>query len=801
MQSSESAIQSSPSTAIATQPTNFVDMREMDSLQQTLRHLVGQFPQSQELHQLQQWVEQLDWLNYVQRCSRLLVAVIEPMTLSLRSANDYFCQLAGVAIDPANSDAVNSSTHGETGLQRLLSKLDNTAVQRLYCRHLLHLVFRDFYQVEPQGFRLLDEPVMVSLQSPLYGEPRYIEFWLRSEQLTIARRNASMDEFAELGLQQLTAAELAAKLTDPNQLYELEQHFRPENYQIEGWLLLEGLDVTEREIIHRITQLLIDRDSILQPQKFAEIDQQMRSLFRANKTVLLSIEAEQTRLFMGSVSQDLDTQMYSLESLRNSHFLRAVETNRVIAVPDLAVDCHTECGRRLLALGVRSLLLIPLIAEAIAISELNSSQTSTQTSKSKIQNSSDVPRTIGLVGLLSDRPNQFDALDCRRAEQLIPVFTTALTAAQRQLVQRRFIANIHPAVEWRFWQEAERRSLGLPPEPIVFTDVYPLYGISDIRGSSEERNRAIQADLLEQFRLGLAIVEAACAKQETALGEQLRLDLLGYSQQLQQGVTVDAEVSWIRYLHDHFEVYFDYFEQCGEATQAAVAAYRSACENEHACVYQARAQYDETVNKINTLLRDTWDRWQVRMQQITPHYCDVEATDGIDHMIYAGKSIDPKFGSFQLRSLRYEQLRALCDCARTALRLQKQYGTRMQVAHLVLVQDIAVDIFHDEKTERLFDVRGTRDTRYEIVKKRIDKAIDLQAQTRITQPACLTVVYSTDEEWAEYQQYFRYLTREGWLEDAIDSGTVQPLQGVSGLKYARAHVRPSPAESINQDSA
>ncbi len=353
-----------------------------------------------------------------------------------------------------------------------------------------------------------------------------------------------------------------------------------------------------------------------------------------------------------------------------------------------------------------------------------------------------------------------------------------------------FITSIHPAVEWRFLQEAERRSLGLAAEPIVFTDVYPLYGISDIRGSSDERNRAIQTDLLEQFHLGLAVVEAACVHQETALSSQLREDLVEHIRQLQESVTVDAEVSCVRYLRDNLEIYFDYFSNCGEAAIDAVRVYQAACANDHQCVYQARAQYDELIGNINALLRETWDRWQTLMQCISPHYCDTEATDGIDHMIYAGRSIDPKFGNFQLRSLRYEQLRAVCDCARTAFAIQEKYCTDMQVTHLVLVQDLTVDIFHDEKTERLFDVRGTRDTRYEIVKKRIDKAIDERTQTRITQPGMLTIVYSTNEEWEEYQQYIRYLTREGWTNGEIVQGAVQPLQGVNGLKYARFRVLP-----------
>lgn len=757
--------------------------QELSDHQQDVQDPVAQMPRLDRAGLLQEGSAPIDWLNYFQHSSRLLVAVIDPTTLTLQYANDYFYQLVGIA-QPESETADNGVRDLGTALDQLLSAADNEAVQQLYRRHLLHLVLRRFYQMDLQGWRLLDKPVMISLHSPLYAEPRYIEFWLRSEQLTLTRMDAQLDEFAPLDLDQMTLAEMKHRLADPTQLQCLEEQLQLSNYQIEGQLLLEGIDVTEREIIRRITQLLIDRDSILQSQKFREVDQLMRSLFRAQNITIAGIEADQVRLFRGSVSEELDSKSYSFDSLQDSHFMESIRTNRVMIVPDLAEDCRNEDEHKVVELGIRSLLLIPLY------SQVKREWAQAHPIDGAELQDPDHPfhYAIGMVGVFSDRPNSFDGLDYRHAEQLIPVFTAALMAAQRQLVQQRFITNIHPAVEWRFQREAERRSLGLRPEPIAFTEVYPLYGISDIRGSSVERNRAIQTDLLEQFRLGLAIVEASCMARETALGEQLRLDLLEHIRLLQEKVTVDAEVSGIRYLRDNLEIYFDYFSQCGEDSIAAIQAYQAACANPHGCVYQARETYDEVIGKINALLRETWDCWQVQMQRVTAHYCDIETTDGIDHMIYAGRSIDPKFSPFHLRSLRYEQLRAVCDCARTAFCLQEHYGTNLQVTHLVLVQDSTVDIFHDETAERLFDVRGSRDTRYEIVKKRIDKAVDAQTHERITQPGMLTVVYTTNEEWAEYQQYFRYLVREGWLADNLERGTVQPLQGVNGLKYVRAQV-------------
>ncbi|MGC8714633.1 MAG: GAF domain-containing protein [Leptodesmis sp.] len=772
MHTSESA----PLAECPDRPTRFkvADEPAYRSIQTDLQTLAAQCPDRATAETLQRWMEQLGWVQSFHESSQMLVAAIEPVSFKVQYANHAFCQLLGIEA----GDLIHPAERGEdlkTLLSRLLSEADFLALQQLYRRHLLHLILRQFYSINVSRFRLLEVPAMLTLPSSL-SAPRYIKFWLRSDQLKIHRINSELDEFADLELMQRSVQDLEAMLTDPVQLKQLEQQICLHNYQIQGQLLLEGLDVTAWELIRQTTQLLIDRNSILRPQKFCQVNQQLQSLFRAQNSFILTIEENQFRVFTLSPSC-LETQTYPIATLQSTCLMPSLQTNQVTIISDLEASQRTELEHQLWRQEARSLLLIPLSCP-VPIPGTSDPLPS------------DLTQTLGLVGVLSDRPYHFDGLDCSHAEQLIPALTRALTSAQQQLVQQRFITNIHPAVEWRFLQEAERRSLGLPAEPIVFDRVYPLYGLSDIRGSSEARNRAIQADLLEQLRLGLAVVEAACQGKKSALGEQIRLDLLERIRRLQEKITVEAEVTETRYLKNHLEVYFDYFAQCGEQAVAAIAAYQQACDNEQQCFYQARADYDRTIGQINARLKETWEDWQQRMQQITPHYCDVEATDGIDHMIYAGQSIDPNFSKFQLRSLRYEQLRAMCACARTALQLQQEYDTTLQVTHLVLVQDCTVDIFHDETTEKLFDVRGTRDTRYEIVKKRIDKARDEKTQARITQPETLTLVYSTHEELEEYQQYLHYLMREGLVDSLIEQGTVEALQGVTGLKFMRVRVLP-----------
>jgi GAF domain-containing protein len=713
-------------------------------------------------------------LALFQRYSHLIVAILDAGSLSLRWMNDHFCQLTGISPQ-------EHSTADAQAVLSLFSPTDQQALRQLYRRHMLQAVLQHRYQ-QPDlvGGHLLDEPVVVSLTDVRTQEVRRLELRLRSEQITVDQIQPAIATALDKcwgAAAAPTPTVVSAQLHDlGSPLAKVIDQLQPDTYAVSGGLLLEGIDVTERELSKSLIRRLIDQDSVLQPQKFDGANRLIKRLFRASDSLILSAENDKAKLFMGLDQPTWEVHTYPVKMLQSSLFFQATDQNQVLNIPDLQVHSPTDCERQILQHGVRSLLIVPIVMKSMVAG-------------------SESRKLFGLVGVTSQQPYAFDSADCRLATDLIP----ALTAAMRHTIKDRF-TNIHPSVRWRFEQEAERRSWGLPPEPIVFQDVYPLYGISDIRGSSDQRNRAIQADLQKQFELGLAVVEALCAAKDNAFAQQFCLDLRQHLETLKSGITVDAEVTLIRYLQTQLEAHFSAFIGISPEVEAAIDAYRSNCDPEHQCVYQARAEYDRVINQINTRLRDIWSRWQKSLQTITRHYCDIESTDGIDHMIYAGQSIDADFSSFHLRSLRYEQLRAVCDCARESFRMKQEFDTALDITHLVLVQDTTVDISHDEHTERLFDVRGTRDTRYEIVKKRIDKAVDSQTRDRITQPGMLTVVYSTTQEWDEYRQYLDYLEREGLIGPERQLGTVEPLQGVTGLKFARVTVLPEAKSPANSSS-
>jgi hypothetical protein len=700
--------------------------------------------------------QSLSWQDLLNNHSKLLMAVLEPKTFVLKRINHAFEELTGI-----NSQSVPLH-HQNISLFDLLADVESSFPEQLYRRHLLPLVLRDVYGISHNRWRFLDEPLVATFHSSFTTEPRHIQFWLRSQHLHVQRINPDFDEFADFKLQAIAPEDLILH-------QEWEQRLNLDNYQVTGQWLWEGLDVTNRELLERLISSLVDRESIFEEQKFQGLTQRMKSLFRSHGGMLLSVQHKKIQLYRVKNNRVKQTTLASLSALESSHFLRAASSNDVLNIPDLQEDCPTNFEQKLVSQGTRSMLLIPLVLQGQQDNVGSQQQ-----------------RLMGMVAMLSDRRNNFDHLDISHGKKLIPALRTALRTANKMPFN-----HIHPAVEWRFREEAERRSWGLSPAPIVFEKVYPMYGISDIRGSSEERNHSVQRDLLEQYGLAIAVIQAVVNHQEIPFLQQLQLNLEEKSHRLASEINVEDEVTAIEYLRQHLEIYFDYFQTLDEPIAAAIAHYRAACDNPHGSVCTAREHYDYMLLDITTRLRATWERWQKKMQDIIPHYCDVEVTDGIDHMIYCGASISHQFSPFHLHALRYEQIRAVCDCARTCLNLKNDYDTTIEVTHLVLVQDITIDIYHDEQTEKNFDVRGSRDTRYEIVKKRIDKGRDLDTKTRITQPGMLTIVYSSDDEWNEYRQYVYYLQREGWLDSALESGTVEPLQGVTGLKFARIRVLPA----------
>ncbi len=111
----------------------------------------------------------------------------------------------------------------------------------------------------------------------------------------------------------------------------------------------------------------------------------------------------------------------------------------------------------------------------------------------------------------------------------------------------------------------------------------------------------------------------------------------------------------------------------------------------------------------------------------------------------------------------------------------------LDVTTLVLVYDTPISV-RFRMDEKRFDVDGSYNARFEIVKKRIDKACVLNTDERITQPGKITIVYSNMNEENEYIGYIHLLQEQNILDRYIEKLDVEDLQGVVGLKALRVSI-------------
>ncbi len=121
-------------------------------------------------------------------------------------------------------------------------------------------------------------------------------------------------------------------------------------------------------------------------------------------------------------------------------------------------------------------------------------------------------------------------------------------------------------------------------------------------------------------------------------------------------------------------------------------------------------------------------------------------------------------------------------------KIKKALKYQLDVASLILVFSSPISI-RFRMDEKRFDVDGTYNARYEVVKKRIDKSYIKGTNQRITEKGKITIVYSNQKEETEYKKYIHLLQHNNLLEEEIELLDVEDLQGVSGLKALRVKVK------------
>lgn len=355
--------------------------------------------------------------------------------------------------------------------------------------------------------------------------------------------------------------------------------------------------------------------------------------------------------------------------------------------------------------------------------------------------------------------------------------------------------SIHPSVYWKFRQQANaflRSSKSLDDfnfKDIVFPDVFGLYGQIDIKDSSANRVEATKKDISKQIRVLMELVTQVFQENKILIIEQIIFELKRFEADLNQDYQANTEEKFKIFLTNEVHPFLTSFE-FSETTKEKIEEYFELLDDRLQVVYEVRKAYDLSVMQLNKRMSSYLDESQKDAQEIFPHFYERYATDGIEHNLYIGASINPKmqFSEIYFNNLRLWQLKVLCETVHNFQKWKENLSFPLEVATLILAFSTPLTI-RFRMDEKLFDVDGAYNARYEVIKKRIDKAYIKNTEERITQANKVTIVYSQTSEQIEYTKYLKYLIAKGILEEEIELLDVEDLQGVYGLKALRVTIK------------
>ncbi|MBS7254467.1 GAF domain-containing protein [Flavobacterium branchiicola] len=434
---------------------------------------------------------------------------------------------------------------------------------------------------------------------------------------------------------------------------------------------------------------------------------------------------------------------------------------------------NKKLGEHLLKQGIQSCVFAPVVKEG---------------------------QLLGVVELVSETPRALNSVNATKLELVLPYLTDTIdrynTDMQHQIeaiIQREY-TTIHPSVYWKFRKESQNYFQNINHtkdyifKEIVFKNVYPLYGQIDIKSSSEHRNETVKSDLKNQLSALLAIFDNQKPNSNLVLLEQRKFELESMRNELEFPLKADTEQHIQRYIEEEIHPILKNTTE-NSKNKKLEELYFENLDEKTGMFYQERKKFDNAMSIINKKLASVLDKKQVEAQQIYPHYYERFKTDGVEHNLYIGASISPTkpFDIMYLHNLRLWQLQTLCEMELEHHQLKESLPYELDVTSLILVFSAPLSI-RFRMDEKRFDVDGTYNARYEVVKKRIDKANIKGTNERITEKEKITIVYSQNNEETEYLKYIKYLQHKKVLEPAIEQFEVEDLQGVSGLRAIRVKV-------------
>ena len=558
----------------------------------------------------------------------------------------------------------------------------------------------------------------------------------------------------------------------------------PNSYVFKGFVIINLTDVTVDDAISELKTALLFEE-ISEAEELQRLQKIFRSIYRINDLqVGFTMYNERDKVF---------------ERMDNE------EANSFILDDELVNDCDTGICEQALKKLVKdkTFFVISNVSDYI---KKNDNLLAKNLKKNNVKSCLLAPiakndRLLGILELVSERKNELNSINAIKLDDILPYIVSTMERNRNDFENRvkaviqSECTSIHPSVLWVFEKEAKKFIKDMDKDglasfkDISFKDVYPLYGQIDIVASSDARNDAIKKDLIDQLDLILDIIDRAYKIEKLPIYDQVKYRVSDFKDNIKDKLNASSEQRVFNLLQKEVNPLMSHLKKQSKQIKDLVDEYKGKLNPETGIVYNHRKKYDETVQQINRTMSRYIDKKQVQAQEIYPHYFERYKTDGVDHNIYIGASMANKrpFNKVYLYNLRLWQLSTMCEMENRFYKLQENTPIKLEAASLILVYNTTMSIRY-RMDEKKFDVDGTYNARYEIIKKRIDKAHIKGTEERITQKGKITIVYSQKSDEREYLQYIKYLQAKNYLGEETELVELEDVQGVVGLKAIRANV-------------
>lgn len=583
----------------------------------------------------------------------------------------------------------------------------------------------------------------------------------------------------------LTRADVEELLVNFDNIALWKEKIPPQSFLSKGFVISNMFDVTTEHSISEIKSSLIASDKRGSEGFMENLQETFQSFFnRANLRAGFMTYNDKTDSFEPVYGKGMESFVLSNKESKNCKDLlctncyqKLLRENEFFAISD--IDRYLEHSdsplyRNLKEQGIKSAIFAPI---------------------------ADSERLLGVLEIVSTERYALNSVNAAKLEDVMPFIVSAVlrSKAEEENLIDAIIQNectsVHDSVYWRFQEEAKRFIKddleGVQPtfREIVFKDVYPLYGQIDIKNSSDARNTAIQRDLMIQLATVNQVLEAAWQKNKLPIYEELMFRVNDHMDSIKETLHTNSEQSIFNFIADEIHPVFSHLKKSDVEVANLITSYESSIDMGTDSYYDHRRNYDESVMLINKRLAALMDRKQQHAQAMFPHYFERYKTDGVEHNMYIGKSIsgELEFNHIYLNNLRLWQLQVMCEMENAHYKLKPELPVPLDVASLILVYNTSLSI-RFRMDEKRFDVDGTYNARYEVIKKRIDKSYIKGSNERLTQPGKMVIVYSQKSDELEYLRYLKFLKSKGYFSGKVEIVELDGLQGVSGLKAIRADI-------------